>query len=196
MVSTPCRSTTLCANAGLTRGSFYSYFESKGDLYADTVTQILSEKQLLSSDGVSIDPRAANSAAQFIRDYLSTESFEDIDESCPLIALPTALLRKERRVQQAFETVLRVMIDVFEQALQRNGRAARNRAYGIAALCVGGMVLARSIEDRTLADELREAAMGVAPSLGEWHPKAGRDAMERISTVPILPERAAAISSD
>jgi hypothetical protein len=117
---------------------------------------------------VSIDPRAVNSAAQFIRDYLSLEHFQDIDGSCPLISFPTEVLRKEHRVRQAFETVLRVMIDVFEQALQRNGQAARNRARAIAALCVGGMVLARSIDDRTLADELREAAMDVALSLGPW----------------------------
>jgi len=77
----------VIADAGLTRGSFYSYFDSKGDLYAETVTHILSEKQLLSSDGVNIDPRAVNNAAQFIRDYLSLEHFEDIDGSCPLIAL-------------------------------------------------------------------------------------------------------------
>ena len=38
----------------------------------------------------------------------------------------------------------------------------------IATLCVGGMVLARSIEDRVLADEIREAAMGIALSLGQW----------------------------
>jgi TetR/AcrR family transcriptional regulator, transcriptional repressor for nem operon len=44
----------VMADAGLTRGSFYSYFESKGDLYAEAVTQILNEKQLLSSDGVGI----------------------------------------------------------------------------------------------------------------------------------------------
>ena len=29
----------VMADAGLTRGSFYSYFESKGDLYAEAVTQ-------------------------------------------------------------------------------------------------------------------------------------------------------------
>jgi AcrR family transcriptional regulator len=58
----------VMADAGLTRGSSYSYFESKGDLYAEAVTQILNEKQLLSSDGVSIDPRAVDSAAQFVRD--------------------------------------------------------------------------------------------------------------------------------
>jgi len=106
----------VMADAGLTRGSFYSYFESKGDLYAEAVVDILNEKQLLSGDGVSVDPRAVDSAAQFIRDYLSLEHFEDIDGSCPLVAFPSEFLRKEPRVQQAFETVIRVMIDVFEQA--------------------------------------------------------------------------------
>ena len=113
----------IMADAGLTRGSFYSYFESKGDLYAEAVTQILNEKQLLSSDGVSINPRAVDSAAQFVRDYLSREHFEDIDGTCPLIAFPTDFLREEHRVRQAFETALRVMIDVFEQALQLMLRA-------------------------------------------------------------------------
>jgi AcrR family transcriptional regulator len=158
----------VMADAGLTRGGFYSYFKSKGDLYAEAIIDILNKKQLLSSDGMRIDPRAVDNAAQFVRDYLSLEHFEDIDESCPLIAFPSEFLSREHRVRQAFETVLRVMIDVFEQALQRNGPAARDRARAIAALCVGGMVLARTIEDRALADELREAAMDVALSLGQW----------------------------
>jgi TetR/AcrR family transcriptional regulator, transcriptional repressor for nem operon len=158
----------VMADAGLTRGSFYIYFDSKGDLYAEAITQILNEKQLLSGDGASINPEAVKNAAQFIRDYLSLEHFEDIDESCPLIAFPSEFLRKEPRVRQAFETVLKTMIDVFEQALNRDGQAAQSGARAIAALCVGGMVLARSIEDRRLADELREAAMSVALSLGRW----------------------------
>jgi len=37
------------------------------------------KSSFLSSDGVSIDPRAVDSAAQFILDYLSREHFEDID---------------------------------------------------------------------------------------------------------------------
>lgn len=158
----------VMGDAGLTRGSFYSYFESKGDLYAEAVIQLLHEKQLLSSDGVTSDPHAFDSAAQFVRDYLSREDYKDIDRTCPLIAFPIDFLRKEHRVRQAFETVLKVMIDIFEQAMQRNGQAARSQACAIAALCVGGMVLARSIEDRVLADEIREAAMSVALSLGQW----------------------------
>jgi AcrR family transcriptional regulator len=162
----------LMADAGLTRGSFYIYFASKGDLYAEAVTHILKEKRILGSDGISIDPGAVDNAAQFIRHYLSLEHFEDIDGTCPLIAFPGDFLRKELRVRQALETVVRAMVDVFEQALERDGPPARKRARAITALCVGGMMLARSIEDRTLADELRESAMSVALSLGPW-PRAG-----------------------
>jgi TetR/AcrR family transcriptional regulator, transcriptional repressor for nem operon len=61
------------------------------------------------------------------------------------------------------------LIDVFELGLGRQGAAARQRALAIAALCVGGMVLARTIEDRALADELREASRSIALSLGRWH---------------------------
>lgn len=158
----------VMAAVGLTRGSFYSYFESKGDLYAEAVTQILDEKQLLSRGGASHESRALDGATKFVRDYLSREQFEDIDGTCPLIAFPTDFLQGEHRVRQAFETVLRVMIDIFEQAMQHNGPAARSRARAIATLCVGGMILARSIEDRVLADEIREAAMSIALSLGQW----------------------------
>lgn len=41
-------------------------------------------------------------------------------------------------------------------------------ALAIAALCVGGMVLSRSIDDRKLADDLRGAAKATALNLGKW----------------------------
>ena len=158
----------LMADAGLTRGSFYAYFDSKSDLYATSITAVLSEKAIDNWDGVSIDPRAPDVAAQIIGDYLSVGHFENIDGSCPLIALPNDVSRTEQSVRRAFESVLKALIDIFEQGLERKGDPARRRALAIVALCVGGMVLARTIEDRALADELREAARSVALSLSRW----------------------------
>ena len=60
------------------------------------------------------------------------------------------------------------MVDVLERSLTSKDRRRHTRARAIAALCVGGMVLARSMEDRALADELRDACMGVALALGGW----------------------------
>jgi AcrR family transcriptional regulator len=158
----------LMADAGLTRGSFYAYFDSKSDLYATSITAILSEKAIDNWDGVSIDPRAPEVAAQIIGEYLSVDHFENIDGSCPLVALPNDVSRTEQSVKRAFESVLKALIDIFEQGLERKGDPARRRALATVALCVGGMVLARTIEDRALADELREAARSVALSLGRW----------------------------
>jgi TetR/AcrR family transcriptional repressor of nem operon len=41
-------------------------------------------------------------------------------------------------------------------------------AQATAALCVGGMVVARAMDDRKLADELRDACMNVGLTLGGW----------------------------
>ena len=41
-------------------------------------------------------------------------------------------------------------------------------ALAIAALCIGGMVIARASEDLAIADEVREAAQVTALALGGW----------------------------
>jgi hypothetical protein len=49
------------------------------------------------------------------------------------------------------------------------------------------MVLARSIEDRAFADELREAAMDIALSLGPWQCRTSEERRERAeSTQPLV----------
>ncbi len=158
----------VMADAGLTRGSFYTYFESKSELYAESVNRVVCEKPAPRRDGVSVDPQAPEVAAQIVRDYLSPRHFEDLDGGCPMIALPSDIAQHDRRVRLAFESALRLMIDIFEAGLKREGDKARTRALAMSALCVGGMVLARSIDDRALADEMREAAMTIALSLGQW----------------------------
>jgi hypothetical protein len=61
-----------------------------------------------------------------------------------------------------------MMIEAFERGMTPTTSPARQRALALTSLCVGGMVLARSIEDRALADELREAALAIAFKLGHW----------------------------
>jgi len=60
------------------------------------------------------------------------------------------------------------MAGLFEESLKREGRADRQRALAIAAICVGGMVVARSVESAELADEIRAAARRTALQLGVW----------------------------
>lgn len=154
----------VMGDAGLTRGSFYTYFSSKTDLYAQSVSRVVCAKR----DASNGHDAARFSADQIVRDYLSVRHFEDQEGGCPMIGLPSDISRTNRSVREAFESALRLMIECFEQDVAGESKPDRKRALAIAALCVGGMVLARSVEDRGLADEMREAAMAIALSLGNW----------------------------
>ena len=154
----------IMAGAGMTRGGFYSYFQSKSDLYAEAISCFVSEKL----EGTAVVDKASDHAAKIVRDYLSRQHFEEVETSCPLIGLPNDLSRNDQSVREAQEAALRMMVETFEQGMMSSPQPARQRALALASLCIGGMVIARAIEDRALADELREATMAVALKLGHW----------------------------
>src|ERR1700747_2991352 len=153
----------VMAEAGLTRGSFYCYFSSKSDLYAQSVARVVHEDRR--------NPKASGSerarADKIVHDYLSEADQNLTADSFPMIGLPNDISRTDRAVRQAFEAAFKLMIHSFEQAGNGTAEARRANALAIAALCVGGMVLSRSIEDRKLADDLRGAAKATALNLGK-----------------------------
>jgi hypothetical protein len=85
-----------------------------------------------------------------------------------MVALPSDVSRSGKSAKRAFETVFEAMVSVLERSSIGNGRPRRTTAQATAALCVGGMVVARALVNRALADELRDACMGVALQLGGW----------------------------
>jgi hypothetical protein len=105
---------------------------------------------------------------QIVRAYLSRQHFEDVGNSCPMVALPSDVARSDKSAKGAFENVFRAMTGVLERSLAKDSGPSRATAQAIAALCVGGMVVARALDDRALADELRESAMAIALELGGW----------------------------
>ena len=162
----------IMAGAGLTHGGFYSYFKSKSDLYAAVLGCFFTDPEWKSCwDGVHVDLSSTQVGPQVIRAYLSRQHFEDVENSCPMVALPTDVARSGVRAKRAFETVFKAMVSVLERSLIQNGRRRRTTAQSIAALAIGGMVVARTMVDRALADDLRAACTAVALSLGGWDKK-------------------------
>jgi AcrR family transcriptional regulator len=160
------------SGAGLTRGGFYSYFESKSELYAEVLGCFFTDPEWKSCwEGVEVDLTSTEVGPQVVRAYLSRQHFEDVENSCPMVALPTDVSRSDASAKRAFETVFQAMVSVLERSSTQNAsspRTRRTRAQAMAALCVGGMVVARAMENRDAADELRDACMGVALELGGW----------------------------
>ncbi len=160
----------IMAGAGLTHGGFYSYFKSKSDLYAEVLGCFFTDPEWKDYwDGVQVDLSSTDAGSQVVRAYLSRQHFEDVENSCPMVALPTDVARSGASAKRAFETVFKAMVGVLERSLRQKGGGRRIRAQAIAALSIGGMVVARTFVDGELADELRTACMTVALELGDWH---------------------------
>ena len=161
----------IMAGAGLTHGGFYSYFRSKSDLYAAVLGCFFTDPEWKSCwEGVHVDLTSTDVGPQVVRAYLSRQHFEDVENSCPMVALPTDVARSGKSAKVAFETVFKAMVSVLERSLIPSGRR-HVTAESIAALCIGGMVVARTLDDRGLADELRGACTELALELGGWDKK-------------------------
>jgi TetR/AcrR family transcriptional regulator, transcriptional repressor for nem operon len=159
----------IMAGARLTHGGFYSYFDSKSDLYAEVLGCFFTDPEWRNCwEGVHVDLSSLDVGPQVVRAYLSRQHFEDVENSCPMVALPSDVARSGETAKRAFETVFKAMVSVLERSLIEKNRARRSRARAIAALCVGGMVVARSMLDRALADELRASCTDIALQLGGW----------------------------
>jgi TetR/AcrR family transcriptional regulator, transcriptional repressor for nem operon len=147
-------------DAGLTRGGFYKHFAAKEDLYQAAVLQFICNDVPEQWQRKHIDPQAQGRAlARMIVDaYLSRDHYDDRDASCPMIALPSDVARGNGAVKAAFRQVLEMMVTAFEAGAPDNGPAKRQRALAVAATVIGGMVLARALDDRKLGDAVRRSA--------------------------------------
>src|SRR5262249_26385529 len=109
--------------AGLTRGGFYRHFDSKSDLYAEALAFALADTPWSRWDGVDVDFSAEDAAQQLVHAYLSRQHFDDVDASCPMVALPSDVSRADPRVKRAFESVFMQMVGLLEHALRDRARA-------------------------------------------------------------------------
>ena len=154
----------IMKEAGLTHGGFYRHFESKSDLYAEVLDCFFTNPEWACGwKGMEAFDENAEMAPQIIRAYLSNAHFDDVENACPMVALPSDVARASAHAKRAYQAAFEGMVAILEQ-----GASSRGSALAIAALCVGGMVIARASDDRALGDELRQAAMAVALKLGGW----------------------------
>jgi AcrR family transcriptional regulator len=175
----------IMENASLTRGGFYRHFRNKDELYAEAVRRFLCTEApkpwqpKTSRPGMARKPRSQ----RVVDAYFSWDHFDDRETCFPLIALPSDVMRGSDAVKEAYREVLEKLIDIFLDDLDEPQR--RERALALAALCVGGLVAPKCVDDPVLADDLRRAAHRQALRLGGWsrqppHAKA-KDAVERVA---------------
>ncbi len=145
--------------AGLTAGGFYSHFDSKEALLAE---------MLAPAAGVAAMPReeelghiaGPDWAASFIDRYLSPRHVASPEDGCPLPALVSEVARSGDPVKSGFEAIVR---DLAARMRQHAGEGlSEDRSLAIIALCVGGIGLARSVQDESLVERILTACRELA----------------------------------
>src|SRR5262249_13293628 len=160
----------IMEEAGLTHGGFYRHFRDKDELYAEAVRWFLCEEAPKPWQRPRRNAHKRR-AERMVDAYFSLDHFDDRESCCPLIGLPSDVARSGGPVKEAYEDVVRKLMGLLqadlggqqarerarEQARERAREQARERALSLVALCVGGLVAARSVADPALAQDLRRA---------------------------------------
>jgi AcrR family transcriptional regulator len=157
----------VMAEAGLTRGGFYAHFSCKEDLFADAMTSFLEGRGARWRAAEGIDPQARQllMAQRMVDAYLSRRHLDDLDGHCPLIAYATDAARAGQRVRESYRRLVEAMVWLFENNLDGDEGDRRQRALSLTALCVGGMILARTLPESEIAEDVRIAAHSTATSV-------------------------------
>lgn len=152
--------------AGLTRGGFYNHFTSKEDLYAEAVRSFATCNPFVRETerlGGHSGPKQA--ARRLVELYLSDAVLNDVEQHCPLIAVPSDVARAGLEPRSAYTVIVRRMLSVFRAAFPASDPQASAKARVILNLCVGGMLIARTTDDPELRSSLRTAALDEALQL-------------------------------
>src|SRR5258708_36159415 len=160
----------IMAGAGLTRGGFYSYFDSKEDLYAEAIAHFINGGPNAAWQRMAFADRPEGQAlARAILDaYLSRVHLDDVEGSCPVIGLATDVARSGGPAKRAYRQGMEMMAGIFGAHLgpspgaaseeKAAPDAARQRALAGVAVWVRGMGFGPASGDRAAADELRAAS--------------------------------------
>jgi TetR/AcrR family transcriptional regulator, transcriptional repressor for nem operon len=152
--------------AGLTRGGFYNHFSSKEDLYAEAVRSFETCNPFVrENERLGRRPEPHEAARRLVELYLSDAVLNDVDQHCPLIAVPSDVARAGLEPRSAYTSIVRRMLELFRRAFPASDSRATTKAQVILNLCVGGMVIARTTADADLRRSLRRAALDQALAL-------------------------------
>lgn len=133
--------------AELTRGAFYSHFNSKSDLYAQAI-----------SKGVEVAAkRKPENCSQGMKDfakyYLSTEHRDNnYEQACPLAFLVSDINQQDNQVKKTYTQTLKAFM---QQA--QSLTIDREKTLQSVVLMIGGLALSRALDDEEFSNELLAA---------------------------------------
>jgi TetR/AcrR family transcriptional repressor of nem operon len=148
----------LMKSAGMTHGGFYGHFQSKDDLAAQACRRALMHSA--ESWAALAETSRGNRLGVLAKRYLSQSHRDSPGQGCVLAALGPDAARQGPAVREACTQGLQSLVDILEQTVPGQSRAARRKqALAIMAQMVGTIALARAVDDRELSTEILDATL-------------------------------------
>lgn len=149
----------IMKSAGLTHGGFYAHFGSREAMLAEAA-------DLAGAQGIAALERVAATAPPeealraLLGAYLSKEHADGGAVGCPVVALGSEMPRQAPEVRRAATRRIKEFVDlVARHAPDWGSPGAHERALVTVATMVGALLLARAVDDRKLAEHVRQAAL-------------------------------------
>jgi TetR/AcrR family transcriptional repressor of nem operon len=148
--------------AGLTAGGFYAHFPTKDALLAEALEHCAAKAA--GNLEISTEARSDQNQDQvqdaewitgMIDRYLGSSHRGQPERGCPIPTLAPEVSRAGPAPRQAFERLAASLIARIAAHLPPE--QAPDRAIAIAALCVGGITLARAVHDPGFSDQILAA---------------------------------------
>jgi TetR/AcrR family transcriptional regulator, transcriptional repressor for nem operon len=139
-------------SAGLTHGGFYGHFDSKEELMAEACQRAVGS---MLEDWRAVTQKSKDPLAAITKPYLSMRHRDDAGAGCLMAALGPEVSRQAAPVRNVVTDCLRSVLDALAHlTVGKTAAQRRKEAIVTFATLVGALVVARAINDPTLAEEI------------------------------------------
>lgn len=150
----------IMKGAGLTHGGFYAHFDNKDQLVAEACRYAISDTIALLQNAA--DQEKQNPKINTVIDYyLSTYHRDKKEMGCIIPALSGDISRSSEEVQQVFTHELKRMISFISNLAEIDA----SKGSALFSTMVGSLVLARSVSDPELSENILTAGKKAAKEL-------------------------------
>ena len=137
----------------MTVGGFYKHFDSKDELFRESLSDSLSDSSRRFSRG-DTNIQGDDWLRMLAEFYLTTAHRDNVSKGCPVAALSADIGREGLETRQAYEVLLEDYLEAIQKRTGDSSDQGREDAWRYFSTLMGGLILSRSVASESLSEEI------------------------------------------